>query len=237
MKPMMFLPLLVALLMTSTNVANCQEVNSRKVERIKRKIERQNQKLNELTGKESRVFYYSTSPIDKEDIQQIKREVLEAKDRIIKEHQHVMENFHREMTHVHRELSQKKLELRRQFVSPPHFRNEVYGWIGDQNILDVRKELEEETSSTDFPYEVSKEMTGMSLVINGAIDQGSVYIAIEKPDGTLFNEYTLSPLADVNLRQTIRFADQEPDSYVGKWVVKVVTEEASGGFSFQIKGR
>ncbi|MFO7618002.1 MAG: hypothetical protein R6V75_12210 [Bacteroidales bacterium] len=268
MKPILYLPLILALLVAGSTLAHGQEINSRKVERIKRKIEKQQRKLNEMTGKESKTFYYSIPPVDEARILEIRSEALTAKDRALQEHQQAMKEFRKQMELKQKELSHKQIEIRREFDKnrhyysysipdldiripdpivfsvpdirvdlPPRLRGGVYNLFGDQDILDVRKELTGESSSVDFPYEIKEGATGLSLSVNGSIESGKVLITIKKPDGSIFNEYTLSPLADVNWRQSISFDEQEADSYEGKWMVTVTAEQAAGSYSLQIRGR
>lgn len=268
MKPILYLPLILALLVAGSNLAKGQEINQRKVERIKRKIERQNQKLRELTGKESNVFYYSVPPISKEKAEKIKQEALKAKDEAMKTYHEGMRDFNRQMEITQKELAQKQFEIRQEFDKnrerfsvvipdldirmpdpivlsvpdvridlPPRYRGGVYTLFGDQNILDVRKELDGGTSSVDFPYEIAEGSPGFSIAVSGSIEAGKVFIKIKKPDGTLFNEYTLSPLADVNWRQNVSFKEEEAESHTGKWMVTVSAEQAAGRYSLQIRGR
>lgn len=114
----------------------------------------------------------------------------------------------------------------------------VYRFHTDtQDNLSINKILADESSSADFNYEVKEGASGLSVLVNGAIDSGKVKILIRRPDGEVYNEYTLSPLANVNWKQSIRFEDQEESEYLGKWTVSVTAEKAKGNYSVQINGR
>jgi hypothetical protein len=120
----------------------------------------------------------------------------------------------------------------------PEFKGGVYTVFSDnQNMLSINKDLTDETSSADFNYEVKEGSNGISVNVDGAIDAGKVKILIKRPDGEVYNEYTLSPLANVSWNQTIKFEGQVESEYVGKWVVTVSAEKAKGKYNVHISGR
>jgi hypothetical protein len=123
-------------------------------------------------------------------------------------------------------------------VDIPEFKsgNLMY-FSNSENNLSINKNLTGDSSSADFTYEVKEGTNGMSLNVNGAIDAGKVKIVIKRPDGEVYNEYTLSPLANVNWKQTISFDDQEENKNIGKWTVTVSAEGAKGTYGVQINGR
>jgi hypothetical protein len=123
-------------------------------------------------------------------------------------------------------------------VDIPEFKGGVYSVFSDsQDNLSINKNLSDETGTADFNYEVKEGASGVSVNVNGAIDSGKVNITIKRPDGEVYNEYTLSPLANVNWKQTIKFEDQEESQYLGKWTVTVAAEKAKGTYTVQIDGR
>jgi hypothetical protein len=111
----------------------------------------------------------------------------------------------------------------------------LYG--GNQDNLTIDKELTDATNSADFNYELKEGANGMSIRVEGAIDSGKVKIAIKKPDGELYNEYTLSPLANVNWKQSVQFDEEDEAKYIGKWTVSITAEKAKGKYSVHLSGR
>jgi len=123
-------------------------------------------------------------------------------------------------------------------VEIPEFNGGTYSFFsGNQDILSINKDLTDESSSADFNFEVKEGSGEMSVNVNGAIDSGKVVITIKRPDGEVYNEYTLSSLANVKWNQAIKFEDQEESEYLGKWTVTVAAEKAKGKYSVQISGR
>ncbi len=117
-------------------------------------------------------------------------------------------------------------------------------WAGATNVfsfnqdnLSIDKTLADETSSADFNYEVKEGANGISVRVDGAIDAGKVKIIIKQPNGEVYNEYTLSSLANVNWKQTIGFEGKDEASYIGKWTVSVSAEKAKGKYSVNLSGR
>ncbi|MCX6224962.1 MAG: hypothetical protein NTV01_09495 [Bacteroidia bacterium] len=123
-------------------------------------------------------------------------------------------------------------------IDIPEIKGGVYNFFSDnQDNLSINKDLTDESSTADFNYEVKEGAGGMSLNVTGAIDAGKVKITIKRPDGEVYNEYTLSPLANVNWKQTIKFEGQKESEYLGKWMVTVAAEKAKGKYNVQINGR
>jgi hypothetical protein len=123
-------------------------------------------------------------------------------------------------------------------IDVPELKAGVLNWYsGGQDNLTINKELTDETNSADFNYELKEGANGMSIRVEGAIDAGKVKIAIKKPDGELYNEYTLSPLANVNWNQTVTFDEEDANKYLGKWTVSISAEKAKGKYSVQLNGR
>ena len=119
----------------------------------------------------------------------------------------------------------------------PEFKGQYYSFGNlNQDNLSINKELTEETSAADFNYEVKPGVKKLSVMVSGSIDAGKVKITINKPNGEVYNEYTLSPLANVNWNQTISFEDQEETQYVGKWTVSVSAEKAKGKYNVCLSG-
>lgn len=108
---------------------------------------------------------------------------------------------------------------------------------GNQDNLSINKNLTDESSAADFNYEVKQGVGSMLVLVNGAIDSGKVKIIIKRPDGEVYNEYTLSSLANVNWKQTVKFEDMKEADYVGKWTVSVAAEKAKGNYSVELSGR
>lgn len=111
----------------------------------------------------------------------------------------------------------------------------VYGF--NQDNLSIDKTLTDETSSADFNYEVREGANAISVRVDGAIDAGKVKIIIKQPNGEVYNEYTLSSLANVNWKQTISFEGKDEASYIGKWTVSVSADKAKGKYSVNLSGR
>jgi hypothetical protein len=122
------------------------------------------------------------------------------------------------------------------FEMPP-VKAGVYTIFDDKDALNIENKLEGETQSADFPYEVKDGSDGLTLNVSGSIDEGKVVITVKEPDGTLYNEYTLSPLANVEWKQTISFDDENAEKMMGKWVVSVNSTNAKGAYKVHISSR
>jgi len=123
-------------------------------------------------------------------------------------------------------------------VDVPGVRSGVFNYFeNSQDNLNINKALSDESNTADFTYEVKEGAKGMSVFVEGKMDAGKVQITIKRPDGEVFNEYTLSSLANVNWHQNLAFDDMEDAQYVGKWIVTIVAEKATGTYNLNLKGR
>lgn len=120
----------------------------------------------------------------------------------------------------------------------PELKGGVYNfYAGNQDNLEINKNLADESSSADFNYEVKSGATGLAISVTGEIEAGKVKVVIKRPDGEIYNEYTLSSLANVNWKQNLKFEDQEEAQYVGKWIITVTAEKAKGSYRVDIRER
>ena len=122
-------------------------------------------------------------------------------------------------------------------IDVPEFKGQFFGALANENALNIEKDLTGESISADFPYEVKESSDGMFLKVTGSIEAGKVLITVKKPDGSVFNEYTLSPLANVTWNQTIDFENEDETTVIGKWVVTIAAENAKGNYKVHLSGR
>ena len=311
MKSKLFVPFaIVVFLAGSTSLAG-QEGNEKKIERLQRKIEKQTNKLQELTGEEYQAYAQIAPPMDAEEIRKISeeareqaqeareqvRESMERQREAMEEQREAMEEQRKAFREQKRELERSmilsdedaaklkelqeskfecleemkdiEIDIRKDlggnnfkyYYKSPNWKSgegkayyfsdkgdlkidipQIHGGVwsvygDDRDVLRINKDLADETSAADFNYEVKKGTERLSVKVNGAIDAGKVRISIKKPDGELYNEYTLSPLANVDWNQTISFEEQEESEYLGKWTVTVAAEKAKGKYSVHLNGR
>lgn len=295
MKSKLLVPVLLVVFLAGSAVAFSQDSNEKKVQRIMKKIEKQNKKLQKLHGERSFAYSMSVPAVRSVDVARIReeamaqreaalaiaaesredaREAMEESREAMREHKLAMEEHMMALKSNHFKDLQELKELKEIEGLPamnwktypnaykmPKFRyggtepivieapdvkvdipefngNMMYNFkTWDQDNLNINKDLTDETSAADFNYEVKKGAAGMSVAINGSIDSGKVTIVIKRPDGKVFNEYTLSSLANVNWRQSLKFEDQEEAEYLGKWTVTVTAENAKGNYSVRLGGR
>ena len=107
----------------------------------------------------------------------------------------------------------------------------------ENNSMSISKTLEDVTLSTDFQYEVKEGTNNVSFFVNGTLKAGELKITLKKPDQTAFQEFTISPLADVNWNQQFRWEDEESEGYLGKWTISISASKANGTYSVQVNSR
>lgn len=124
-------------------------------------------------------------------------------------------------------------------VEVPGMKSGVYSYYSSssKDNFSINKSLTDESSTADFTYEVKEGADGISVMVNGKMDSGKVVVTIKRPDGEVYNEYTLSSLANVDWKQNLKFEEMEESEYVGKWTISVAAEKANGDYAVQINGR
>jgi hypothetical protein len=295
MKTKFIAPLLIAALLAGSTVVIGQDRNEKKIERLQHKIEKQSQKLHELTGNTEIVTMgHAWSPLNENQIAKIRDEAraqadqareqaaevraqageVRARVRESMDRQHEMGQKLKEMKEfeIQKNINGKRYnyyyktpKFQYREGSPmaisvpgykieaadvnvdipdikmdyPQFKGQVYSVFGgSQNNLEINKNLTaDETSTADFNYEVKKGANGISVNVEGAIDSGKVKVTIKLPNGEVYNEYSLSPLANVNWNQTISIDEENEAGYIGKWTVTVAAEKAKGNYSVKLGER
>ena len=104
------------------------------------------------------------------------------------------------------------------------------------NVLELSKDLDNVSISRDFNFDVNEDATSLELDIEGELNEGDLTISVKKPNGDLFHEFQVSPLADVNWNQSIDL-DEEEGEYAGKWTVTLSGSGASGNYNIKIKSK
>jgi hypothetical protein len=113
----------------------------------------------------------------------------------------------------------------------------VYGGNGENTTLSISKNLEDVTFATDFFYDVKEESSNVNFYVSGSLKAGELKITLRKPDKTAFQEFTISPLADVNWNQQFSWDEDEAEQYLGKWTISISATKAGGNYRVQVNSR
>ncbi|MFA6481928.1 MAG: hypothetical protein WCW62_05085 [Bacteroidales bacterium] len=112
-----------------------------------------------------------------------------------------------------------------------------FGHNRENSSLSISKSLEDVTFSTDFYYEVKEGTSNISFFVNGNVKAGELKITLKKPDKSAIQEFTISPLADVNWNQQFSWDEEESDGYLGKWSISISASKANGTYRVQVNSR
>jgi len=103
-----------------------------------------------------------------------------------------------------------------------------------ESNLNIRKDLENSSDAADYEFIVKEGSEKITISVNGELGSGKIDVTITRPDGTQYQKIQLSPLADVNWKQTIEVDEDQSDSCVGHWKVTVQSKEASGNYALKM---
>jgi len=109
--------------------------------------------------------------------------------------------------------------------------------LSQNNSLVISKNLEDVTNATNFTYEVKTDNSSIHFSVNGTLSIGEMKITMKMPDGSTFQELTISPLADVNWNQQFNWDEDEQDEYLGKWTISINALKAQGKYNIRINSR
>lgn len=107
----------------------------------------------------------------------------------------------------------------------------------ESTTLVISKEVEDLDYSNDFTYDIPEGSRSVSIAVSGSLDKGTITITITKPDGTDLQEIEISPLANVNWNQTLRWKEENKDKFTGSWTVSIDADEATGHYKASMKNR
>lgn len=104
------------------------------------------------------------------------------------------------------------------------------------NVLQLSKDLDNVSISKDFYFDVKAGHNSLDLNVDGTLESGELTIKVTKPDGEVFQEFQISPLADVDWSQKIDM-DEEGKVYTGKWTINLKGTGATGNYNIRFKTR
>jgi hypothetical protein len=109
--------------------------------------------------------------------------------------------------------------------------------LKENSSLGISKNLADVTFASDFYYDVKEGNSTISFDVDGTMSAGELKIALKKPDGKTFQEFTISPLADVNWSQVFRWEEEDEDEFLGKWTIAIKADKATGSYNVKVNSR
>lgn len=106
-----------------------------------------------------------------------------------------------------------------------------------ENSMVINKRFENESLAKDYTYTVADEATFLDLRVNGSVKSGSVKITITSPDGEEYQSFDITPAADIQWKQQMKFENEEQKAKIGKWTISITAEDTSGNFSVRMRSK
>jgi hypothetical protein len=120
------------------------------------------------------------------------------------------------------------------YFGPTMFLGQSMG-TGDNTSFNINKRLKESTTfNGDFEFSVPDKASSLTFVFAGGLEQGSLKVTILKPDKKVFQEFKVSPIADVNWNKKINIKEEELKDYMGSWKINIVAQDAKGYYELRI---
>lgn len=165
----------------------------------------------------------------------------QMQDEQVKIQQEAMESYKESL----QEMKEKGMEGFVTLPRPDRWNNSGYMIADNYNIwsqkqnnsLVISKDLADVTNATDFTYEVKEDTYNISFSVNGTLNVGELKILFKNPEGKVFQELTISPLADINWNQEFEWDEENQDEYLGKWVVAIKAINAKGKYNVRVSSR
>jgi len=106
---------------------------------------------------------------------------------------------------------------------------------GDNTTFTISKKLKDATTfSSDFEYEVPENVEGLSLVFSSELEAGGLKLTITKPNGKVFQVFSVAPVANVDWNKQFKIKEGESKDYSGTWKITISTKEAKGYYELNI---
>jgi len=230
--------LIIAILGTAT--VQAQENINREVKRDLKKAKREMRKVKKDLKNDMKDFHMDNLEDILEDLN-VEIDGLE----FIHEYEpleHIMELEHlekldhfKELRHLNIEMPEMVFEASNIDVRAPMVYEYKNFYSEQGSVLELSKDLEDVSVSKDFFFEVEDGTRSINMNIDGALQSGDLTITVKKPDGELFQKFQISPLADVDWSQQIDLKEEE--SYMGKWIINLSGEGATGSYNLKFRAK
>jgi len=95
----------------------------------------------------------------------------------------------------------------------------------------------EESISSEAEFEVMKGQSAISLNLSGSCSEGEITIIIIQPNGDTMKSQKITNAADITWSTMFPISEEDEKKYVGKWKLKVETDNAYGRYNLNISSR
>ena len=208
-------------------------------------VKAETQKKEEQAGKTEKTYVIDSKKLSEEEFKKQMEELMRDQYidlRKLREEQFQMQ---KEVGENYRRAAEELRKHGQNYISVvPSDRSREYNlFYGDVwnpegvSSLNISKNLDNLTHSTDFSYQVKEGNLNIGFTAKGSLTGGELKILLRKPDGKVFQEINISPLADVNWNQQFRWKTEEQAEFLGNWTITIKADKASGNYSLRVNSR
>ncbi len=106
---------------------------------------------------------------------------------------------------------------------------------GESTSLNIHKDIEDLTFGSKFKYDVQEGSKSFYFGASGSVDQGIIRIQLLDPANKIIHEFEVSPLADVEWSQNLKWSEEDAKKNYGTWTIVVTAEKATGSYHVNVK--
>jgi len=114
----------------------------------------------------------------------------------------------------------------------------VYKWetfeSESSNLFEISKELDNVSISKDYYFDVNEGAESLQVDIDGTLSSGDLTVTLKKPGGEIYQDFQISPLADVDWSQKLDL-EKAGEGLAGKWTLSLSGNSATGSYQIRIK--
>lgn len=104
---------------------------------------------------------------------------------------------------------------------------------GDNTSFNISKRLKDETTfNGDFEFTVPAKCRGVVFNFSGSLEAGSLKVSLTKPDKKVYQEFKVSPIADVRWNKKVK--EDEIKELEGTWKIIISAQDAKGIYNINI---
>lgn len=104
---------------------------------------------------------------------------------------------------------------------------------GDNTTFSISKRMKEGTTfSGDFEFTIPDKCKGIFFSFSGSLESGNLKVTFTKPDKKIYQEFKVTPIADVRWNKSMKEDDMK--EFFGTWKVTISAQDAKGNYSINI---
>ena len=203
------------------------------LEKQKQMMQEQMKQEKYLQGQELEKMLTESKVMEEEELRALMEDQKHVREDALRRYEEARENYQSNQNVWTIPVPDVRFE-KQQFATP-FVIGDLYGLGRESSALNISKGLTDLTFTSSFKYDVQKESANLKFSASGSVEKGSIQISLKDPKGKVIHEFEISPLADVNWSQNLKWTEEEAKQQIGQWTITVAAKNATGNYQVSIR--